>query len=76
MLSKFVFFFHIFVMEDSGLLSQINSQFVFDDELSCRTVEHLINNKKHPENCLLKKVSTVNNDAVDNLNLLLSSKNS
>jgi len=76
MLSKFVFFFHIFVMEDSGLLSQIDSQFVFDDENSCRTVERLIHNKTQAENCILKKVSTVNNDAVDNLNLLLSSKNS
>ena len=76
MFSKFVFFFHIFVMEDNGLLSQIDSLFVFDDERSCRTVERLIHNKRHKENCILKKVSSANNDAMDNLNILLSSKKS
>ena len=76
MFSKFIFMFHIFVLEDSGLVSQIDSQFVFDNEESCRIVEAFIHDTKDPNNCILGKTSSSNNKAWDNLNILLSIRNS
>ena len=76
MFAKFVFFFHIFVLEENGLISQIDSQFVFDDEETCRKVEASVHNKLDINNCVYKKVLTSNNDAIENLNILLSQKNS
>ena len=42
---KFIFAFHIFVLEGS-LVNRIDSQFVFDSLVECRTAEMLIQNKK------------------------------
>ena len=68
--------FHIFVLEDSGLVSQIDSQFVFPSKEACRIVEAFVHNKRDKNNCVYQKVLTSNNNAMDNLNLLLSQKNS
>jgi len=68
--------FHIFVLEDSGLVSQIDSQFVFDNKESCRIVEAFVNDTKDPNNCILGKTSSMDNNARNNLNILLSMKNS
>ena len=76
MFYKFVFFFHIFVLEDNGLVSQIDSQFVFPSEEACRIVEAFVHNTRDKNNCVYQKVLTSNNNAKDNLNLLLSQKNS
>ena len=38
---KFIFAFHIFVLEGS-LVNRIDSQFVFDSLVECRTAEMLI----------------------------------
>ena len=64
------------MLEDSGLISQIDSQFVFQTEETCRIVEAFVHNTRDPNNCIYTKVSTSNNNAMDNLNLLLSQKNS
>ena len=76
MFERFIFMFHIFVLEDSGLISRIDSQFVFNNEESCRIVEAFIHNVKDPNNCILGKTSSSNNKAWDNLNILLSMRNS
>jgi len=62
------------VLEDNGLVSQIDSQFVFDTEKSCRTVESLVHDKYDDNNCKFMKVPSNNNDAIDNLNLLITNK--
>ena len=76
MFERFIFMFHIFVLEDSGLVSRIDSQFVFPTEEACRIVEAFVHDNRDKNNCVYQKVLSPNNNAVDNLNLLLSQKNS
>ena len=76
MFERFIFMFHIFVANEAGGIDQIDSQFVFPTEEACRILEAFVQDRKDPNNCIYTKVSTSNNNAMDNLNLLLSQKNS
>jgi len=72
---KFVFTFHIFVIEGS-LVNRIDSQFVFDSLAECRTAEMVIQKVKDPGNCYEKLTDQKNNNAVDNLDLMIGKYNS
>ena len=76
MFERFLFMFHIFVANETGGIDRIDSQFVFPSKEACRIVEAFVNDTRDPNNCIYMKVSTSNNNAMDNLNLLLSQKNS
>ena len=76
MFERFLFMFHIFVANETGGIDRIDSQFVFPSKEACRIVEAFVNDTRDPNNCIYTKVSTSNNNAMDNLNLLLSQKNS
>ena len=72
MFSKFVFAFHIFVPNENGGIDRIDSRFVFPNEEACRIVEAFVHDTKDSNNCILKSVPTANNDAKDNLNILIN----
>ena len=76
MFERFLFMFHIFVANETGGIDRIDSQFVFPSKEACRIVEALVNDTRDPNNCILGKTSSMDNNAGNNLNILLSMKNS
>ena len=68
---KFIFAFHIFVLEGS-MVNRIDSQFVFDSLVECRTAEMLIQKQEDPNNCTEKFTNQTTNNSLDNLNLIVS----
>ena len=62
---KFVFTFHIFVLEGS-MVNRVDSQFVFDSVSECRIAELLIQKVEDPLNCT-EKFRVVLNRAENNL---------
>ena len=71
---KFIFAFHIFVLEGS-LVNRIDSQFVFDSLVECRTAEMLIQKQEDPNNCTKQHTNQANNNSLDNLDMMINSKN-
>ena len=71
---KFVFTFHIFVLEGS-MVNRIDSQFVFDSPIECRTAEMLIQKQEDPNNCTKQHTNQANNNSLDNLDMMINSKN-
>ena len=71
---KFVFAFHIFVLEGS-FVNRVDSQFVFDTLIECREAEMLIQKREDPNNCTNQYTDQANNNSVDNINLMLSRDN-
>mgnify|MGYP001313122522 FL=1 len=71
---KFVFAFHIFVLEGS-LVNRIDSQFVFDSLVECRTAELLIQKQEDPNNCTKQYTDQANNNSLDNLDMIIRSYN-
>ena len=72
MVSKFIFAFHIFVLEGS-LVNRIDSQFVFDTLKECREAEMLIQKQEDPNNCTKQYTDQATNNSLDNLNLMVKS---
>ena len=72
MFERFIFMFHIFVANEAGGIDQIDSQFVFPSEESCRIVEAFVHDTRDPNNCILKTVATPDNDSKGNLNILIN----
>ena len=71
---KFVFAFHIFVLEGS-MVNRIDSQFVFDSLVECRTAELLIQKQEDPNNCTKQYTDQANNNSLDNLDMIIRSYN-
>ena len=71
---KFVFAFHIFVFEGS-LVNRIDSQFVFDSLVECRTAELLIQKQEDPNNCTKQYTNQASNNSLDNLDMMMKSYN-
>ena len=71
---KFIFAFHIFVLEGS-LVNRIDSQFVFDSLVECRTAELLIQKQEDPNNCTKQYTDQANNNSLDNLDMIIRSYN-
>ena len=71
---KFVFAFHIFVLEGS-MVNRIDSQFVFDSLVECRTAEMLIQKQEDPNNCTKQYTDQANNNSLDNLDMIIRSYN-
>ena len=71
---KFVFAFHIFVLEDS-MVNRIDSQFVFDSLIECRTAEMLIQKQEVPNNCTKQYTNQASNNSLDNLDMMMKSYN-
>ena len=71
---KFVFAFHIFVLEGS-LVNRIDSQFVFDSLVECRTAEMLIQKQEDPNNCTKQYTNQASNNSLDNLDMMMKSYN-
>ena len=71
---KFVFAFHIFLLENS-FINRVDSQFVFDTLIECRTAEMLIQKREDPNNCIKKYTNQANNNSLDNLNMIMKSYN-
>ena len=71
---KFVFAFHIFVLEGS-MVNRIDSQFVFDSLIECRTAEMLIQKREDHNNCTKQYTDQPNNNSLDNLNMIVKSYN-
>ena len=71
---KFVFAFHIFVLEGS-MVNRIDSQFVFDSLVKCRTAELLIQKQEDPNNCTKQYTDQANNNSLDNLDMIIRSYN-
>ena len=71
---KFIFAFHIFVLEGS-LVNRIDSQFVFDSLVECRTAEMLIQKQKDPNNCTKQYTNQASNNSLDNLDMMMKSYN-
>ena len=69
---KFIFAFHIFVLEGS-MVNRIDSQFVFDSLIECRTAEMLIQKQEDPNNCTKQYTDQATNNSLDNLNLMVKS---
>ena len=74
MVSKFIFAFHIFVLE-GAMVNRIDSQFVFDSLVECRTAEMLIQKREDPNNCIKKNADQANNNSLDNLDMMMKSYN-
>ena len=74
MVSKFIFAFHIFVLEGS-MVNRIDSQFVFDSLVECRTAELLIQKQEDPNNCTKQYTDQANNNSLDNLDMIIRSYN-
>ena len=71
---KFIFAFHIFVLEGS-LVNRIDSQFVFDSLVECRTAEMLIQKQEDPNNCTKQYTNQASNNSLDNLDMMVKSYN-
>ena len=71
---KFVFAFHIFVLEGS-MVNRIDSQFVFDSLIECRTAEMLIQKQEDPKNCNKQHTNQATNNSLDNLDIIMKSYN-
>ena len=71
---KFIFAFHIFVLEDS-MVNRIDSQFVFDSLVECRTAELLIQKQEDPNNCTKQYTNQASNNSLDNLDMMMKSYN-
>ena len=71
---KFIFTFHIFVL-DGSLVNRIDSQFVFDSLVECRTAEMLIQKLEDPNNCTKQFTDQANNNSLDNLDMIMRSYN-
>ena len=71
---KFVFAFHIFVIEGS-MVNRIDSQFVFDSLIECRTAEMLIQKQEDHNNCTRQHTNQANNNSFDNLTMIIKSYN-
>ena len=71
---KFVFAFHIFVLEGS-MVNRIDSQFVFDSLVECRTAVLLIQKQEDPNNCTKQYTDQANNNSLDNLDMIIRSYN-
>ena len=71
---KFVFAFHIFVLEGS-LVNRIDSQFVFDTLKECREAEMLIQKQEDPNNCTKQYTNQASNNSLDNLDMMMKSYN-
>ena len=71
---KFIFAFHIFVLE-GAIINRVDSQFVFDSLIECRTAEKLIQKREDPNNCTKKYTDQANNNSLDNLNMMMTSYN-
>ena len=69
---KFVFAFHIFVIEGS-MVNRIDSQFVFDSLIECRTAEMLIQKQEDPNNCTKQYTDQASNNSLDNLDMMMKS---
>ena len=69
---KFVFAFHIFVLEGS-MVNRIDSQFVFDSLIECRTAEMLIQKIEDTNNCTKQYTDQANNNSLDNLDMMMKS---
>ena len=69
---KFVFTFHIFVL-DGFLVNRIDSQFVFDSLVECRTAEMLIQKQEDPNNCTKQYTNQASNNSLDNLDMMMKS---
>ena len=72
MVFKFIFAFHIFVLEGS-LVNRIDSQFVFDSLVECRTAEMLIQKQEDPNNCTKQYTNQASNNSLDNLDMMMKS---
>ena len=72
MVSKFIFAFHIFVLEGS-LVNRIDSQFVFDTLKECREAEMLIQKQEDPNNCTKQYTNQASNNSLDNLDMMMKS---
>ena len=71
---KFIFAFHIFVLEGS-LVNRIDSQFVFDTLKECREAEMLIQKQEDPNNCTKQYTNQASNNSLDNLDMMMKSYN-
>ena len=71
---KFVFAFHIFVL-DGDFINRVDSQFVFDSLIECRTAEMLIQNMEDHNNCTKQYTDQANNNSLDNLTMMMKSYN-
>ena len=71
---KFIFAFHIFVLEGS-LVNRIDSQFVFDTLKECREAEMLIQKQEDPNNCTKQYTNQASNNSLDNLDMMVKSYN-
>ena len=69
---KFIFAFHIFVLEGS-MVNRIDSQFVFDSLIECRTAEMLIQKQEDPNNCIRQYTNQASNNSLDNLDMMMKS---
>ena len=69
---KFIFAFHIYVLEGS-LVNRIDSQFVFDSLVECRTAELLIQKQEDPNNCTKQYTNQASNNSLDNLDMMMKS---
>ena len=71
---KFIFTIHIFVL-DGSLVNRIDSQFVFDSLVECRTAEMLIQKQEDPNNCTKQYTNQASNNSLDNLDMMMKSYN-
>ena len=69
---KYFFRFFIFLKEDDGSISRIDSQFIFKNLDDCRTVQKLIQPDftTNYSNCTKELTTQRNNTAIDNLRSL------
>ena len=74
MFSKFLFTFHIF-LSDGSSISSVDHQFVFDTLQQCRSAEMLIQKIEDPNNCTKQYTDQANNNSLDNLDMMINSKN-
>ena len=71
---KFIFTFLIFVL-DGSMVNRIDSQFVFDSLIECRTAEMLIQKQEDPKNCTKQFTDQATNNSLDNLDIIMKSYN-
>ena len=71
---KFIFTFHIFVLE-GAIINRVDSQFVFDSLVECRTAEMLIQKREDHNNCTKQYTDQANNNSLDNLTMIMKSYN-
>ena len=71
---KFVFAFHFFVLEGS-MVNRIDSQFLFDSLIECRTAEMLIQKIEDPNNFTKQFTDQAKNKSLDNLDMIMRAYN-